>query len=105
MSRKTSFSSKRIINLLTREEHEYPTGMLINELGIILKEEGDEGSEIENFLLSLLDDRKENHRAIAFCWLADIKEVADRNSEILLEFRNRPENEDIIEVIDEALGN
>jgi len=105
MERKTSFSAKKIISILKSEHHEYPIGMLVNELGIILNQEGDKDSEIENFLLSLLNDRDKIHRAIAFWRLSDNKDVADRNSEKLLEFQKRPENKDVMILLDGLLGN
>jgi len=104
MKRKTNFSVQEIINLLQSGQTKYPPCMLLNELGVILNQGEDKNQLAENYLLSLLNDKNENHRAISCFHLSYSKEVANRLSKEISEFRNNPENEDLVLFIDEELG-
>jgi len=104
MKRKTTMNPKEIFDLLQNKNSSYPSGLLINELGIILNQGADRDGAIEDYLVSLLSDESSNNRGIAFAHLSSVKEVADRQLKKLADFRLKPENLELISLIDEALG-
>jgi len=101
MKRKTELSLAFLLDLLGRDDHNYSSCMLVNEVGIICLSGEDEDMAGRNKLISLLTDANPNHRAIAFSFLY----LIDKEIPALAEFRVRPENQILLDMIDENLGN
>ncbi|KKQ35379.1 MAG: hypothetical protein US50_C0016G0009 [Candidatus Nomurabacteria bacterium GW2011_GWB1_37_5] len=103
--RRTNHSLEELINLFNNNNsNQYPSSMIINEIGIVCKNGDDKDRAGEKHLLSLLNDKNDNNRAIAFCYLVSINEMADRHSAIITEFRSKKENQSLLEFIDKHLN-
>ncbi len=79
----------------------YPECMLVNEIGEIFHEEKDAASE--NTLVSFLGNKKPAYRAISFCYLYTGDGMVKKHHILLSEFRLRPENQQLLEEIDEMI--
>ena len=102
--RQTDFNLKEIIDLLSEdcEESGYPGCMLVNEIGTIFHEKNDE--ESENSLLTLINDKEPAYRAISFCYLYTGKGMLEKHHALFAEFRLKPENQQLLEEIDEMIS-
>ena len=98
MKRKTEFNLNALLDLISQNDH--LSCMLINELGIICVSGEDENMAGRDKLLTLLNDSNPNYRAIAFSYLYMI----DKNLPALADFRARAENQSLLEMINETLG-
>lgn len=57
----------------------------------------------EESLLSLLSDADSAHRSLGFCCLSSTEDLAVKYSVVLAEFRLKPENQELLPGIEEAL--
>jgi len=84
------------------EQKKLSLGRMIDLFGkrMVANEKGLLGEES---LLSLLSDADSAHRSLGFCCLSSTEDLALKYSVILAEFRLKPENQELLLDIDEAL--
>lgn len=101
--RNTDLTLDAILKQLKDKKRNYPSSMLINEIGIMCTEE--KNKDAEKALLSFLDDAEAAFRAISFCFLYTDEEMQKKHHEVLAEFRTKPENQTVNQDIDIMLLN
>ena len=101
--RQTDFTLDQILDLLLNEGKTsgFPKCMLVNEVGVIFREQKDEASE--NALLTLLENKHPECRAISFCYLSTDEDTEKKHQVLLAEFRLKPENQMFLVEIDEKI--
>lgn len=82
----------------------YPDCLLLNELGLICRNEQDEDEKGEKYLLSTLEDEDKSKRTIAFCCLSLVPGAKEKYATTLSDFREKPENQDMLPFIDKSLA-
>ena len=90
--RQTSYSLEELLALAIDEETNLPKGIIVNEIGTIFLNGKDEAGRAEKYLISLLEDKSPDNRAIAFYLISSAKEADGKNKETLASFKRKPEN-------------
>jgi len=80
----------------------YPPCLLANELGVIAVDGGSKKAEAK--LRDILGWPQEELRGIAYMCLTGIEKPDEETANALLAFAQRPENEEIMEWVDEELN-
>lgn len=101
-NRQTDFTLDEILDLLETNDEYYPSTMLLNEVGLIHSLEKDK--ESEKILICYLSDTNPDHRIISFCNIYCDKEMLGKYHSLLVDFRLKPENHDLLEEIDESIA-
>ncbi len=97
MQRQSDLSLKEIISILKGEKtSNYPTCMLLNELGIICFEGRDMNDEGVNLLSTFLNSENANKRYISFSFLLLIPGAEDKFSKELKKFRSNNSSKELI---------
>jgi hypothetical protein len=102
--RQTDLSLEEILDLLKTGSNHYPKCLLINELGIICRNEEDVNGFGEEYLLSAINSPRNGTKTIAFCCLSLIPGVQEKRAEEINEFRAKPENQELLPSIDQAIA-
>jgi hypothetical protein len=97
--RQTNWGLKKLIEMF--DSGNVRRCFLLNEIGTILKDGGDERKEAEAFLLKTLDSGLDaSEKAVAVCYLSTVPNVASRTQEVLDKFRSDPANKEVLECVD-----
>ncbi|MCX6760260.1 MAG: hypothetical protein NTW46_02865 [Candidatus Nealsonbacteria bacterium] len=78
----------------------WPICMILNEIGEICAKNDGLAQEGEDFLVKTLDSLDIQHRAIAFSFLSLICKKTQRHSQLLADFRSKPNNAKAVEMVD-----
>lgn len=70
--------------------------LIINEVGEICNQGGEDAKKAEEFLRRLLSSEHSSDRLYAFSWLSVIENLSPQTSQKLEEFKEDPTNEEII---------
>jgi len=102
--RQTNLTLDQILDLLLNDDNAngHPKCMLTNEVGVIFCEQKDEASE--KALLTLLENKHLECRAISFCFLSVNEDTAKKHQALLAEFRLKPENQIFLAEADEMIS-
>ena len=95
--RQTSFSLGKLIELIKQNGLGFPICLLLNEIGEICYKEIDRTGEA--FLTGFLTNPDHEYRAVAFSWLTAIEERDKTHSQSLVDFRNNPANQGIVQIV------
>lgn len=101
--RQTDLSLSQILDFLNNGSS-YPDCLLLNELGLVCRNGQDENKEGEKYLLSALEDEDKSKRTIAFCCLSLVPGAKEKYVTTLSDFREKPENQDMLSFIDRSLA-
>ena len=102
LHRNTAFTTEELLNFLSNGSH-HRECLLLNEVGNICATTKDKDGQAEKYLISILEEENPSKRSIAFFYLSYNKTVAERNSDVLAEFRSKPENDEIVVLVDDKL--
>jgi hypothetical protein len=102
--RQTDLSLEEILDLLKSDSDQYPKCLLINEVGVICRNEEDASGLGEEYLLSAINSSHIGTKTIAFCCLSLISGVQERRAEEINDFRTNPENQKFLPGVDQAIA-
>jgi hypothetical protein len=102
--RQTDLSLNQILDLLELGNGPYPKCLLINELGVICRNEEDPDGYGEEYLLSAINNPNAGTRAIAFCCLSLIPGIEERCAEEVSNFKNDTGNQELLPMIEQSLA-
>ncbi len=101
IERQTDFTIEEILELLDSKDQYYPSSMLLNEIGMIHCLEKDNDSE--KVLICYLSDTDPDHRIISYCYIYSDKLMFAKYHSLLVDFRLKQENQELLGEIDEAI--
>lgn len=101
--RQTDLSISDLIKEIKEPTRDYPTCLIINEIGIACLCNEDGKDEGEKALLSLLEHDDQGHRFVTFCMVSLVPSLAQEKASILEAFRKNPDNQPFLEIADEKI--
>lgn len=101
--RQTDLGIEDLIKEMEASTENYPTCLIINEIGMICLSCEDNDGKGKEVLLSLLDHDDWTCRFSAFCAISCMPDLTQEETSLLESFRENPDNQHFLEKADEEI--